>query len=370
MHTGDNKMIVKFNDLKKLHSPIMCEIQEAILDVIKKSDFINGEALQEFESAWAQYTRKKYCVGVSCGLDALRLSGIALETRCAIVPTNSFIASALAFRDVLFVDIDSESHLIDISPLSDEYINRNYVDTIVPVHLFGQPVTSNVQKFAKENKLKVIEDACQSHGAKGTGWGDVHCYSYYPGKNLGCFGDGGSITTDDKEVADKIRMLANYGSTKKYGHDIMGHNCRLDTIQAAILNVKLPYLDEWNESRRQAAKQYHEELEGVEEIKLLPYNSDSVYHLFVVEAENRDALKKYLDIMGIETGIHYPTPIHKQKAYSEYNEKKYIVAELKATKILSLPMHPFIRSDEISYVCKRIIEFYDGIKWARGKNEI
>lgn len=361
-------MIVKFNDLNKLHAPIMCEIQENILDVIKKSDFINGEALQEFESNWARYTGKKYCVGVSSGFHALQLSGRALGVKYPIVPTNSFVASASAFEGcrLWLAEIEPVSHLIDLNMIPYRYLD---IDTIVPVHLYGQSVDMHhIRNIANDYNYKIIEDACQAHGNKQIGLGDVSCWSFYPGKNLGCLGDGGAVTTNNNDYAYRIRELANYGSTIKYKHYRIGYNCRLDTIQAAVLNVKLPYLDDWNESRRQVAQQYHEELDGFEKIRLLPYDPNSVYHLFVIESQPnlRDSLREFLKTSGIETGIHYPIPIHKQEAYKQYNHERRIVAESKADKILSLPMHPNLESDEVKYVSDKIKEFYNGIDWVKG----
>lgn len=361
---------IKFVDLEKLHNPIMNNINKAINKIIQKNNYILGEELIEFEENWAKYTKQKYAVAVSSGYSALELSKQAvislLEYKyCwAAIPTNSFIATANAYNDndhpIYFLDVYSDNLLLDIEKLEDKLEIGQPVNCIVPVHLFGQPCNMDkLEKLANKYNSQIIEDACQGHGidSKLIGKGVTTCYSFYPSKNLGCFGDGGIITTNDKDIADKLRLLRSYGEIEKNRHDIIGYNCRLDTIQAAILNIKINYLDEWNENRRDVAKQYHEELENVDNLKLLPYNKDSVYHLFIVEVNDRNGLKNYLLKNGIETGIHYPIPIHKQRAYYNHNNISLPVAEDKARRILSLPMHPCLQTEEISHICNRIREF-------------
>lgn len=352
-------MRVRFVNLYQLHNPIIHEIHDAMDDVAYKGDFINGTALQEFEEKWAKYCGKKYCVGLSSGFHALQLSKEAIrksQQQYVMMPSNSFIATASAFYDmhIIFHDINPENHLI-----KSHYIDFLGNSIYVPVHLFGQPCDSKTIELAKKNNVTVIEDACQAHGSKHIGFGDIQCWSFYPSKNLGCFGDGGAITTNNQELAEKIRMLANYGAKEKYKYNIIGYNCRLDTIQAAILNVKLNYLDEWNKKRQEVAKSYHEKLsDEIKGFKLLPYNNKSVYHLFVVESDFRDELKGYLFIYGVETSIHYPVPIHKTPAFKLYNNYSLPITEEKAAKILSLPIHPYLTEKEIEYVCDIIKKFY------------
>ncbi len=373
-------MKVKFVDLNKLHKPILSEINESINKVIEKSDFINGEEVKIFEERWAKYTNQKYAIGVSSGYSALKLSNKALlHWYCSnvIIPTNSFIATANAFYDkhIYFTDSDKYNHLINYSYFKDMIFN-----CIVPVHLYGQPANiKQLLKLRKSEKIKfkIIEDACQAHGVsnKLIGQGDATCYSFYPSKNLGCFGDGGMITTNNKEIANKLYLLRSYGENPKNNHNVIGYNDRLDTIQAAILNVKLDYLDEWNNKRREISKQYHEKLENINNVHLLPYNKNSVYHLFVIEIINsstnkyvienklseRHQLIQYLRKNKIETGIHYPIPIHKQKAYEINNNLSMPNAEHQSLIKLSLPIHPNLDSAEVSYVCNKIKDFYESL---------
>ncbi len=343
--------MIKFVDFN--HAHLMKEIQERISKVVLKRDFINGEELQEFESAWAKYCGQKHCVGVSSGFHALQLAKESLHLRvCAgiAIPSNTFIATANAFSDkaIQFVEPNWKNHLVSRFPAE---------TVLVPVHLYGQPCNMDfIMNQARLYSSFVIEDACQAHDANGIGKGDATCFSFYPSKNLGCFGDGGAVVTNNKNIAERVRMLANYGMKEKYNHEIVGYNCRLDTIQAAILNVKLPYLNEWNNARRDVAKQYHEELEGVNFIRLLPYNPDSVYHLFVIECLERDKLKQFLFYNGIETGIHYPVPIHKTPSYRKFNSLQLPVSERLSKEILSLPMHPFLVEGEVTNVCVKIKE--------------
>lgn len=370
-----DKRKIKFVDLKKLHEPIIKDINESINKVVNKSNFILGEDVQIFEENWARYTKQKYAIGVSSGYHALELAKRTCslyEYSDILIPTNSFIATANAFyndwNDIIFSDINSDNLLLDAKDLEENLkllrFDDDIVDCIVPVHLYGQPCEMDkISSICKKYDVKIIEDACQSHGVNPRLIGKGLCttYSFYPSKNLGCFGDGGIITTNDQEIYEKLKLLRSYGENPKNQHKTIGYNCRLDTIQAAILNVKLNYLDEWNNQRRDTAKQYHEELEGKldnNNIRLIPYNRESVYHLFVIETKNRDNLRNYLSENGIETGIHYPIPIHKQMAYNNYNNISLPIAEKKADMILSLPMHPYIESDEISYVCNKIKEFY------------
>lgn len=372
------KIMIKFVDLTSLHRPLLREIGESVNKVINKSNFILGEEVQIFEENWARYTKQKYAVGVSSGYSALELSKKACsldEHSEIIMPTNSFIATANAFydnNDIIFSDVSPDNLLLDTKILEENFrsseLEYDTCDCIVPVHLFGQfCVMDKIKSLADKYNCKIITDACQAHGLdhKLIGKGLCTAYSFYPSKNLGCFGDGGIITTNDQEIYEKLKLLRSYGENPKNIHKIIGYNCRLDTIQAAILNVKLNYLNEWNNQRREIAKQYHEELEDNNElennIRLLPFNEESVYHLFVIEIldknKNRDKLKEFLAENSIETGIHYPIPIHKQYCYKEYSIS-LPVAEEKAKRILSLPMHPCLQPDEVSYVCDKIKEFY------------
>lgn len=308
---------------------------------------------------------------VSSGYHALELAKIAVglhEYSSILLPTNSFIATANAFyhhdNDIILSDISTNDLLLDSKDLEEKLklmeLDNDIVDCIVPVHLYGQPCEMDkISNICNKYDVKIIEDACQAHGVSPRliGKGLCTAYSFYPSKNLGCFGDGGIITTNNQEIYEKLKLLRSYGENPKNEHKIIGCNNRLDTIQAAILNVKLNYLDEWNDYRTEIARQYYEELDGIEGIILLPFNDESVYHLFVIEANDRDKLKSYLAENDIETGIHYNKPIHKQKCYNDYSIPLPI-AEEKAERILSLPMHPCLQPDEVSHVCDKIKEFY------------
>jgi len=371
-------MKVPFVDLKRQYNLIKEEIESKVKEVLESGQYILGKEVESFEKEFAKYCKVRYAVGVASGTDALVISLKALGIRPSdevITVPNTFIATVDAIvrncAKPVFVDIDPETYNIDVTKIK-EKITEN-TKAIIPVHLYGQPADMDpIRDIAEENNLFVIEDACQSHGAeykgKKTGsLGDVACFSFYPTKNLGAYGDGGIIVTNNEELAEKIRMIRNYGQSKKYHHDFIGHNSRLDEIQAAILRVKLKYLDEWNQKRRRNAKKYNEFLEELEDIKT-PIEKNfakHVYHLYVIKCKNRDGLKEYLESKGILTGLHYPVPIHFQKAYTwlGYAENSFPVAEKTAREILSLPMFPELTEEEIAYVCDKIKEYYKSYKW-------
>lgn len=369
-------MEVKFVDLKRQNKEIEQEIFSAISKTIEKCDFILGENVNLFEKDFATFCNSKYSVGVSSGTDAIHLCLRALgigEGDSVIVPVNTFIATALGViytgARVIFVDCLEKDFNLDIS-LVDKILKQKKdklnIRAIIPVHLYGQCCDmEELISIANKYEVKIIEDACQAHGAKyknklAGSFGICAAFSFYPGKNLGCFGDGGAIVTNDKEVYEKILMLRNYGQKEKYKHLIVGFNSRLDTIQAAVLKVKLKYLKNWNDQRRQAANLYLEKLKNKDII--LPYvneNSEHIWHLFVVRVKKRDELIKYLKMFGIETGIHYPVPLHLHPAFNfiGYKNGDFPVAEKLSNEILSLPMFPGITEEEIKYVVSKIEEF-------------
>lgn len=364
---------IPFVDLKRQYLSIKEEIAPKVENVLQHTHYILGENVEAFEEEFADYCNVKYAVGVASGSDALILSlkslGIESGDEVITVP-NTFIATVDAISKVgakpVFADVDADTYNIDINKI-EECITDN-TKAIIPVHLYGQMADMDlILKLAGDYDLKVIEDACQAHGAeykykKAGSLGDAGCFSFYPAKNLGAAGDGGIITTNNEELAEKLRMLRNYGQSKKYYHDFIGFNSRLDEIQAAILRVKLKYIDHWNEQRREKAKIYNKLLEKTPQI-IRPVEEEfrkHVYHLYVIQCETRDELQDYLSSKGISTGIHYPIPVHLQEAYKKlgYDQLNFPVTERCANKIISLPMFPELRDDEIKYVVDNIKTFY------------
>lgn len=359
-------MKIQFVDLKRQYESIKVEINAKINEVLNSTQFILGDNVKAFEEEFAQYCNAKYAVGVASGTDALTLSiealGIGKGDEVITVP-NTFIATVDAISrnnaKPVFVDIDPETYNIDVTKIEEKITDKT--KAIIPVHLYGQPAEMDqILKIAKEYGLKIIEDACQAHGTEYRGkkvgaLGNIGCFSFYPGKNLGAYGDGGIVVTNSFEIAEKIRMLRNYGQKVKYYHDFVGYNSRLDEMQAAILRVKLNKLNEWNDARRRNAQLYNELLEHV----VIPTEADfvkHVYHVYIVRTKKRDKLAAYLQSEGISTGIHYPQPIHFQKAYETlgYIKGSFPITEKYATEILSLPMFPELQQDEIEYITKKI----------------
>jgi dTDP-4-amino-4,6-dideoxygalactose transaminase len=364
-------MNVQFVDLKKQHESMSEEIQQAISNVIRNTAFILGEEVKLFEEEFAEFCGARYAIGVASGTDALELALRALsvgEGDEVITPANTFIATALAISHSgakpVFVDVESQSHNIDISKIENA-ITKN-TKAIIPVHLYGQPCDMDpILAIARKHDLRVIEDACQAHGALYKGkragtMGDIGCFSFYPAKNLGACGDGGCIVTNNETTVQSIRMLRDYGQSKKYQHDSVGFNSRLDSVQAAVLRVKLSRLKEWNEMRRKSAARYNEQLKNtsVETPKELDH-AYHVYHLYVIKVKQRDGLRHYLSSKGVAAGIHYPIPIHQQGAYSHlgYETGDFPVTEELASNILSLPMFPELTEEEVKYVVDRIKEY-------------
>lgn len=353
-------MKIPFVDLKRQHESIKEEINSAIRRVVEKGDFILGEEVEQFEEEFASYCGTKYGIGVASGTDALTLAIKALdigEGDELITVPNTFIATVDAISSngakPIFVDINTETYNIDVTKIEEKITNKT--KAIVPVHLYGHPADMDeIITIAKEYDLKVVEDACQAHGAEYKGkrvgsLGDVACFSFYPSKNLGAYGDGGIVVTDSEEIAERVGMLRNYGQSKKYYHDFIGYNSRLDEIQAAILRVKLKHLDNWNAKRRQLAKIYNELLADVSNIET-PIEKDCVkhvFHLYVVRCKKRDMLEHYLNSKGVSTGIHYPIPVHQQRVY-KHLENRLPVTERYSKEILSLPMFPELSQEEVT----------------------
>ena len=364
--------MIKFLDLKYQYNNIKVEIDSAIKNVINDSAYIGGKYLQKFEEDFAEYQDAKHCIGVANGTDGLEIALESLnlpKNSEIIVPSNSFISTAEAVsragHKVVFCDCDPNNYTISISSLKSKITPKT--KAIMAVHLYGHPCDMDqVLKIAKEYNLKVIEDCAQAHGAEYKGKkigaiGDVGVFSFYPGKNLGAYGDAGAITTNNDQLDQKARMIANHGRIEKYNHEFEGRNSRLDGIQAAILSVKLKHLESWINSRVSIANYYLENLIGVSGI-ILPKKESwakQVYHLFVIRTKRRDELKKYLKENNIETGIHYPIALPKLKAYnylSQANEDFF--ANKSDVELLSLPIGEHMDQNQSTLVIKMIKNFF------------
>lgn len=357
-------MTIKFVDLGRQYRTIEREVREAIDDVLASGAFIMGPQLAAFEAAFAAYCGTRFCVGVGSGTAALELALQALGLGPGdevILPANTYIATALAVASAggkpVLVDVDERTSCLDPAALEAAVTPRTV--GIVPVHLYGRPAAMEaILALAAKRGLFVLEDACQAHGARALGkrvgaFGHAAAFSFYPGKNLGAYGDGGAVTTDDPALFERLRMLRDFGQTRKYHHEIKGTNSRLDTLQAAILSVKLQHLDAWNQRRRGAAATYERLFAGSDVVApQLEPGEDSVWHLYVVRVPDRAAAIDALAAAGIQSGIHYPIPIHRQDAFAELRglEGALPVTERLAPEILSLPMFPEITDEEIERV--------------------
>ncbi|SES84753.1 DegT/DnrJ/EryC1/StrS aminotransferase family protein [Natronincola peptidivorans] len=360
---------VKFLDMESMHQSIKKEIFSALNKAYDSNWFIMGKELANFEKSFAQYCQVKHCIGVGNGLDALHLIlrgyGIG-EGDEVIIPANTFIATALAvsYAGAVPVLVEPDENAYNINPSLIENAITKKTKAIIAVHLYGQPADMDaINNIAKTYKLKVIEDAAQAHGAlyKGrqTGTlGDAAGFSFYPGKNLGALGDGGAITTNDDDLAEKLNLLRNYGSSKKYHHQLKGFNSRLDEVQAVFLNIKLSYMDQWTRERRSIAEEYMKKLKDTKIITpYVPEWIDSAWHLFVIRCKKRDQLKKYLANQGIGTMIHYPIPIHLQEAYRELRDGDFPLTEILSNEVLSLPIWVGMKEEDVDYICQHILTF-------------
>jgi dTDP-4-amino-4,6-dideoxygalactose transaminase len=362
---------VPFVDLAAQGAAIREEVNEAVARCLARNDWILGEDVSAFEEEFAAYCETSAAVGMDSGLSALELLLRAFEIGPGdevITPANTFIATALAISAAgatpVLVDADPATFNLDPALLEDAIGPRTRA--IMPVHLYGQPADMDaIAAVAKRHGLVVIEDACQAHGARYDGrragsLGDAAAFSFYPSKNLGAYGDGGAVTTSDEQVLDRLRLLRNYGQRQKYVHETEGFNRRLDTLQAAVLRVKLRRLDAWNEARRRHAALYGELLAGIaiDAPAAQPW-AEHVWHLYVIRTEQRDALKAFLGERGIETGIHYPLPIHLQQAFRHlgYARGSFPVTEAMADQLLSLPMFPELEESQIHAVVDTLAEF-------------
>lgn len=360
-------------NLSRQHEPIQAQIDAAVREIFSTSSFIGGPWLERFEDEFARYCGSRYAVGVSSGSAALELAlracGIGPGDE-VLVPVFTFIATAASVTAVgatpVFVDVNPEFYTLDPNLAEQKITARS--KAIIPVHLYGQMADmERIAELASRRNLVLIEDAAQAHGARLHGksagsWGSATAYSFYPSKNLGACGDAGAVVTHDESVAERIRLLRNHGSSHdKYRHEIAAFNHRLDSLQAAILAVKLPYLEQWNEGRREAAQQYRRALSALD--LLLPQErpgSTHVYHLFVIRARQRDELRKFLREQGIDTGLHYPLPLHLQPAYRHLGHQagEFPEAEQLAREVLSLPLYPGITPAEIQEVVEYVRAFF------------
>ena len=369
-------MNVPFVDLKQQYQNIKEEIDKAVLGLMESAHFILGPEVEAFEKRFATYSSTKYAIGVSSGTDAphlaLRAMGVT-EGDEVITQANTFIATLEAIiltgATPVLVDMDPDTYNMDPTKL-EAAITEN-TKAIIPVHLYGQPCQMDeINDIAKKHNLFILEDNAQSVGARYKGQptgslGDVAATSFYPGKNLGAYGDGGAVMTDNEDWVQQINMIRDHGSSKKYHHDVLGWNSRLDGIQAVVLDVKMNYIDEWNQKRRDAGKMYSEKLAEVKELKLPTTHPDAdhVYHLYVVQTENedhRDKLMEHLQAKEIGVGIHYPIPPHLQKGYQHlgYTQGDFPESEKHAKRIISLPIFPEITEEQIDYVVAEIKNYF------------
>ena len=364
-------MEVRFVDLKAQAGSLGDAYRAAFDSILERAAYTMGPELAEFETAFAEYCGCEHAIGVSSGTDALKLAYLAAGVGPGdevIVPVNTFIATAEAVSHIgatpVFVDCDEATANIDATLLETAITERT--KAIAPVHLYGQPAEMDaVLEIAGRHGLAVIEDACQAHGAEYRGrragsMGQSAAFSFYPGKNLGALGDGGAVVTNDPQVAERIRLLRNHGQADKYTHAIVGYCDRLHNLQAAFLSAKLAHLDAWNAARAEAAARYDEllaDVPGVTRFATLPHVTH-VHHLYVVLVDERDRVRDELAAAGIESGIHYPVPLHLTPAYASlgYSAGAFPVAEKLAGRLLSLPMHPELTSEQIEYVAAKVAE--------------
>jgi dTDP-4-amino-4,6-dideoxygalactose transaminase len=365
-------MQVPFLDLKAPYRELKDEMDAAYQRIMESGWFILGEELNAFEREFSEYCGADYCIGVGNGLEALHLILRALDIGPGdevIVPSNTYIATwlAISYAGATPIPVEPDERTYNLDPNRVEAAITSRTKAILPVHLYGQAADMDaLVEISSRRGLKLIEDAAQAQGARYqnrlTGsLGDIAGFSFYPGKNLGALGDAGGIVTSDAALADRVRVLRNYGSRVKYDHEAKGFNSRLDEMQAAFLRVKLRKLDEWNERRRKLATFYLERLQGTPNLILphVPANVEPVWHLFVVRHPERDRLQQHLTQNGVGTLIHYPCPPHLQLAYHEleYSRGDFPLAEIMATEVLSLPMGPHVTIEEAEHVVAAVASF-------------
>jgi dTDP-4-amino-4,6-dideoxygalactose transaminase len=370
---AQHRLQVPFVDLGLSHEALKGDLLAEIGALIKSGAFINGPQVREFEAAFASFCRTNHCVGTASGLDALRLGLVACGIGPGdevILPANTFVATAEAVSQAggmpLLADVSEIDYNLD--PRAVEAAVTSKTRFILPVHLYGQLADMRaLGELARRHGLKIIEDACQAHGASRDGiWagsgGDAAAFSFYPGKNLGAFGDAGALVTDAPRVAESVRALREHGQREKYRHDMIGWTARLDTIQAIVLLRKLPHLEQWNAERRAAATYYLNRLEGVGDVALppAPNGSQPVWHLFVIRTAQPAALGTFLSKRGIATARHYPQPVHLTDAYRSLGKREgsFPISEKLSRECLSLPIFPGIREEQLEAVCSAIEDYF------------
>ena len=359
------KINVPFFNAKREHAALHRQILEALERVCESGQFILGDEVAAFEREFSSYVGAKYGISVNSGSDALflTLKALGITNDCEVITvSHTFISTADAIvrcgATPVFVDVEPDTYCLNTAKIEEKITERT--KAILPVHLYGHPADLHeVVKLAEQYGLLVVEDGCQAHGTEYKGkkvgsFGNAGCFSFYPTKNLGGYGDGGLVTTNDCSLAQKVELLRNYGQSRKYCHNVVGINSRLDEVQAAILRVKLARLDEWNEIRRRLAALYKETLERTDVV--LPREktyAKHVYHLFVIQVADRDKTQRLLQKKGIQTQIHYPIPVHKQKAYAAFERSKDLgMTETICKNILSLPLYPSLTTDEATLIAR------------------
>lgn len=366
-------MKIPYLDLSRIHTPLYCQFENKLHSILEKEQYVLSEECQSFEQKFAAYCGVDYCIGVGNGLDALHLIleayGIGIGDEI-IVPANTFIATVLAVSycgaTPVLVDATSDTYTINTNKIEEKITKKT--KAIIVVHLYGKVADMfAILELAKKYHLKVIEDAAQAHGAMYYGkkvgaLGNAAAFSFYPGKNLGALGDGGAVVTKEKELAEKIQMLRNYGSAKKYEHYYKGYNSRLDEIQASFLSIKLDYLNQWNEERIQIGKRYNRELQN--KFLQLPKQTkekEHVYHIYPIQCKKREKFIKYMNEKGIETNIHYPKPIYEQLAYQELRNYKetFPVTDRLCEEEISIPLYPGLTEEEIQYILETINQYQE-----------
>jgi dTDP-4-amino-4,6-dideoxygalactose transaminase len=365
------QMQVPFLDLRTHHAPMLDEINSAIQDVIESNAFAGGPFVERFEEDFAAYCNSSHAIGVGSGTEALWLALMALGVGPGddvITVPNTFMATAEAITYTgatpVFVDVDEQTYTMDSSALENAITART--KAIIPVHLFGQPADMDpILAFARRHGLFVVEDACQAHGAEYKGrragtLGDAACFSFYPGKNLGAFGEAGAVVTNNSELQLKIRILRDHGQIRKYHHTMIGWNCRMDGIQASVLRVKLRYLERGNQLRRSHAAHYNQTLSGIEEVVTPVHAADvrHVYHVYAIRVQERDEVIRLLGEKGIGCAVHYPVPVHLQEAYRNlgYGQGDFPMAERCAAEFVSLPMFPELTPAQVETVTQGVKE--------------
>lgn len=360
-------MNIPLVDLGAQHRAIADELDEAMLRVVRRSAFVLGQELEAFESEFAAYCGVSHCVGVASGTEALYLAlkacGVGLGDEVVTV-SHTFFATAMAIAWAgaipVFVDIDPETYTMDVEQAAQAVTSRT--KAILPVHLYGQCADmAPLRRLAQTHRLRIIEDACQAHGATYNGrragsLGDVGCFSFYPSKNLGGYGDGGAVVTNDAEIAARLRLLRNFGQKERFRHEQMGYNSRLDELQAAILRVKLRYLEAWNAQRSELAERYRQTLDRRYIAPSVRPGDGHVYHLFVIRTSRRDDLQAHLLRHGVQTSVHYPLPVHAQPAFRQLPHRCHDlpVSERIAREVLSLPMFPMMTVDQVQCVVRAL----------------